>query len=89
MSGLFRSNIDLSFQKSSTKPTTRINGSALQDGDRWFNTFYCNLWNAVLATTQTIFKPSATDVLSFIALSRNCNLPVSFDQSSGEMVISS
>jgi hypothetical protein len=45
------------------------------------------LWNAVIKTTMPEFKPNSEGVNSFIALAKDCNIPIKF-QPTGEMVIS-
>lgn len=46
------------------------------------------LWNTAIATTQEAFKPSVESVGSWIALAAACYLPINFNQSSGEMILS-
>ncbi|MDM9583105.1 hypothetical protein [Nostoc sp. GT001] len=46
------------------------------------------LWNTTIQTTVEEFKPSVESVGSWIALGAACYLPVSFNQSTGEMILS-
>jgi hypothetical protein len=46
------------------------------------------LWNTALATTIEEFKPTVEGVSGWVALGASCYLPVSFNQSTGEMILS-
>jgi hypothetical protein len=46
------------------------------------------LWNTAIATTPEEFKPSVDGVNSWVALGASCYLPISFNQSTGEMILS-
>ncbi|MEH2201161.1 hypothetical protein [Nostoc sp.] len=46
------------------------------------------LWNTAIAATVEASKPSVEDVGSWIALAAACYLPINFNQSTGEMILS-
>ncbi len=46
------------------------------------------LWNTTIQTTIEEFKPSVEGVGGWVALGAACYLPVSFNQSTGEMILS-
>ncbi|MFN6474020.1 MAG: hypothetical protein RMY36_030695 [Nostoc sp. SerVER01] len=46
------------------------------------------IWNTTINTTQESFKPTVEQVNEWIALAASCYLPINFNQSTGEMILS-